>query len=84
VPRALTAEWTRVPVSGREVALAQWSRRREHFGVHGCHYWVFASPDDPDTYLEFAEGRDPGILGRARAAAGLPTSIPILTEVELP
>jgi hypothetical protein len=82
--RALTAEWTRVPESGRDAAMAQWSRRREQVGTHGCHYWVFASPDEPDAYLEFVEGRDAAVLARARAAAGLPASIPILTEVELP
>jgi hypothetical protein len=84
VGRALTAEWTRVPESGREIALAQWSRRRDRLGTHGCHYWVFESPDEPGTFLEFVEGRDVVSLAQARTDAGFTGATPILTEVELP
>lgn len=81
--RVLTAEWHRIPAAARADALRAWRTRREQLARTGVRHWVFASADDPESYLEFAEAGDVAALRAARAGAGLPDAAPILTELEL-
>ena len=82
-PRALTAEWHRVAPGDRPAAVAGWCDRRDRLAADGCHFWVFASAAEPDTYLECTEASDADSLQRARSRADLSRSADILSEVEL-
>jgi hypothetical protein len=81
--RALTAEWQRIVTADQPDAASQWRARRDVLARHGCHYWIFRSPSDPDAFLEFIEGADAETIAMARAGAGLDASTEILTELEL-
>ena len=83
MPRALTAEWQRVTKEDQPEAASRWRARRDVLARQGCHHWIFRSPSDPDSFLEFIEGADPTVLVKARASAGMDTSAEILTELEL-
>ena len=81
--RALTAEWQSVAAADQPEAASRWRVRREILATHGCHHWIFQRPSDPAAFLEFIEGANAGALAAARAAAGLGSSVEILTELEL-
>jgi hypothetical protein len=84
MPRVLTAEWHRVPARDRTNALERWRTRRDRLAAAGVRHWLFVSGADSETYLEFTEAGDAAALQTARAESGLPTTVPILSEVELP
>jgi len=84
VPRFLMAVWHRVAAPDRPEAMRLWRVRRNQLAADGVRHWLFVSDADPDSFLEFTEAGDPGVLRAARSRAGLLETVPILTEVELP
>ena len=83
MPRALTAEWVRVDPADEPAAAQQWRARQAQLARDGCHHWVFRSPTDPDSFLEFIEASDADVLRGARTRAGMEPPAEILTELEL-
>ena len=83
MPRALTAEWRRVEPADQPEVASQWRARRDSLARDGCNHWVFRSPSDPDSFLEFIEASDAAVLRDARTRAGMEPPAEILTELEL-
>jgi hypothetical protein len=79
----MTVDWRRVEPADEAAAQKQWRARRDKLAKEGCNHWVFRSPSDDSSYLEFIEAKDASVLKGARERAGMEPNEEILTELEL-
>jgi hypothetical protein len=79
----MTMDWRRIEPEKEAEAEQEWRTRRAQLAKDGCHHWVFRSPSDIATYMEFVEADDADVLRGARERAGMEPNDEVLTELEL-
>lgn len=83
MPRVMTMDWRRIEPEKEAEAEQQWRARKALLAKDGCQHWVFRSPSDIATYMEFVEAADADVLKKARERAGMEPNDEVLTELEL-